>query len=103
MKEKATESSKDQSTFFSLLEQGCQMVWFQNKNPNLGKLWSVLQWKMLVYFTYGHLVHFTVFCYVLWTFGIVHGNLVYFSRFGKFHQEKSGNPVLESDYWMATN
>jgi hypothetical protein len=31
---------------------------------------------------YGHLVHFTVFCYILWTFGIVCGNLVYFSRFG---------------------
>jgi hypothetical protein len=26
---------------------------------------------------YGHLVHFTVFCYILWTFGIVRGNLVY--------------------------
>jgi hypothetical protein len=27
---------------------------------------------------YGHLVHFTVFCYILWTFGIVCGNLVFF-------------------------
>jgi hypothetical protein len=27
---------------------------------------------------FGHLVHFTVFCYILLTFGIVHGNLVYF-------------------------
>jgi hypothetical protein len=33
---------------------------------------------------YGHLVHFTVFCYILSTFGIVHGNLVYFSHFGIF-------------------
>jgi hypothetical protein len=41
---------------------------------------------------YGHLVHFTVFCYSLWTFGIVRGNLVYFSRFGILYQEKSGNP-----------
>jgi hypothetical protein len=31
--------------------QGCQMVYFQTKNPNLGKLWSVLQRKMLVMFT----------------------------------------------------
>jgi hypothetical protein len=31
---------------------------------------------------YGHLVHFMVFCYILWTFGIACGNLVYFSRFG---------------------
>jgi hypothetical protein len=41
---------------------------------------------------YGHLAHFTVFCYILWTFDIVRGNSVYFSRFGILHQEKSGNP-----------
>jgi hypothetical protein len=41
---------------------------------------------------YGHLVYFTVFCYILWTFGIVLGNLVYFSCFGILYQEKSGNP-----------
>jgi hypothetical protein len=27
---------------------------------------------------YGHLVNLTVFCYILWTFGIVCSNLVYF-------------------------
>jgi hypothetical protein len=31
-------------------KQGCQMVCFQTKNPNLGKLWRTLEWKMLVYF-----------------------------------------------------
>jgi hypothetical protein len=48
--------------------QGCQMVCFQTKKPNLGKFWRVLQWKMMVYFMgtwsvlrsfvifYGHLV-----------------------------------------------
>jgi hypothetical protein len=36
---------------------------------------------------YAHLVRFTVFCYNLWTFVIVCGNLVYFSRFGILHQE----------------
>jgi hypothetical protein len=42
---------------------------------------------------YGHLVHFAVFCYILWTlFCIVRGNLVYFSRFGILCVEKSGNP-----------
>jgi hypothetical protein len=30
--------------------QGCQMVYFQTKNPNLGKYWSDLDWKMLIYF-----------------------------------------------------
>jgi hypothetical protein len=46
---------------------------------------------------YGHLVHFTVFCYILWTFGIVRGNLVYFSRFGILYQEKSGNPDCQQE------
>jgi hypothetical protein len=40
---------------------------------------------------YGHLVHFKVFYYISWSFGIVRGNLVYFSRFGIYSQEKSGN------------
>jgi hypothetical protein len=35
------------------------------------------------------LVHFTVFCYTLWTFDIVRGN---FSRFGILYWEKSGKP-----------
>jgi hypothetical protein len=30
-------------------QQGCQMAYFQTKNPNLGKFWKVLQWKMLVF------------------------------------------------------
>jgi hypothetical protein len=44
---------------------------------------------------YGHLVHFTVFCYILCTFGIVRGNLVYFLRFGILHKEISGNPATD--------
>jgi hypothetical protein len=24
--------------------QGCQMVYFQTKNPNLGKIWRVFEW-----------------------------------------------------------
>jgi hypothetical protein len=31
-------------------DQGCQMICFQTKNTNLGKSWSALDWKMLVYF-----------------------------------------------------
>jgi hypothetical protein len=27
--------------------QGCQMACFQTKNHDLGKVWRVLQWKML--------------------------------------------------------
>jgi hypothetical protein len=31
-------------------KQGCQMVRYQTKNHNLGKIWRVLQRKTLVYF-----------------------------------------------------
>jgi hypothetical protein len=41
---------------------------------------------------YEHLVRITVFCYILWTFGVVHGILVYFSRFGTFVPRKIWQP-----------
>jgi hypothetical protein len=41
---------------------------------------------------YEHLVPFTVFCYILWTFGIVRGNLVYFSPFWHFVPRKIWQP-----------
>jgi hypothetical protein len=57
------------------------MVYFQTKNHNLGKFWSVLQWKMLVFereaiwsillplgIFYGHLEHFVVFWYIFAVF-----------------------------------
>jgi hypothetical protein len=68
------------------------MVYFQTKNPILGKFWKVLQWKMLVFLGpflsllwpnglfYGHLVHFVVIWYI-------------FPRFGISYREKSGNPA----------
>jgi hypothetical protein len=31
--------------------QGCQMVYFKTKKPNLGIFWKALEWKMSVYFT----------------------------------------------------
>jgi hypothetical protein len=43
-------------------EQGCQMVYFQTKNPNLGKFLMALDWKMLIYFM--------AICNILQTFGI---------------------------------
>jgi hypothetical protein len=27
-------------------QQGCQMVYFQAKNPNLGEVWRASDWKM---------------------------------------------------------
>jgi hypothetical protein len=69
------------------------MVYFQTKNPKLGKFWRVLQWKMLVYFMaiwyilwsfcifHGTLVYFVVILYISYHFGIFCGHLVYFLRF----------------------
>jgi hypothetical protein len=47
------------------------MVYFQTKNPNLGKFWTVLQWKILVYFM-------SIWS-ILWAFDVWygHGYLVY--------------------------
>jgi hypothetical protein len=48
--------------------QGCKIAYFLTKNPNSGKFWRVLQWKMLVYFI--------AIKSILWLFGIVCGHLV---------------------------
>jgi hypothetical protein len=82
---------KCQNLQYSDSNQGCQMVCFQTKNPNLGKFWRDLEWKMLVYFM--------VIWNILRSFGTLHGhfgNVVViwyiFLRFGMLCQEKSGNP-----------
>jgi hypothetical protein len=66
------------------------MVYFQTKNPNWGKFWRALDWKMLIYFM--------AFWNILQTFGIFYNSLVHFvftfPGFGIMHQEKSGNPAL---------
>jgi hypothetical protein len=66
-------------------------MYFQNKNPNLGKIWRNLKWKMLVYFM--------GMWSLLQPFGVFYGHLVYFmaiwymfSRFGMLSKETSGNP-----------
>jgi hypothetical protein len=41
---------------------------------------------------YGHVVHFTVFCYILLTYGKVCGNLVYFIPFWYFVPRKIWQP-----------
>jgi hypothetical protein len=35
---------------WNLFRSGLPDGLFLNQNPNLGKLWRVLQWKMLIYF-----------------------------------------------------
>jgi hypothetical protein len=54
------------------LLQGCQIVYFQTKNPNLGTFWSVLQWKILVNFM---AILFTAISYILRPFGTFCGHL----------------------------
>jgi hypothetical protein len=49
-------------------KQGCQMVCFQTKNPNLSKFWWALEYEMLAYFM-------TVWN-ILRPFGITYGRLV---------------------------
>jgi hypothetical protein len=68
------------------------MVCFSNKKSKFEYILEGLAMEDGGIF-HGHLVHFMVFCYVLSTFGIVRGNLVYFSCFGILYEEKSGNPV----------
>jgi hypothetical protein len=51
---------------------------------------------------YGHFVHFTVFCYILWAFGIVRGNLVYFSPFWYFVPRKIWQPWQEFAEYIPT-
>jgi hypothetical protein len=53
--------------FRASVQQGCQIVCFQTKNPNLGKFWSALEWKMLVHV----MVISMVFWYIIWPFGNV--------------------------------
>jgi hypothetical protein len=56
-------------------------AFFSNQKSKFGLILEGLAMEDVGIF-YGHLVDFTVFCYILWTFGIVRGNLAHFSRFG---------------------
>jgi hypothetical protein len=74
------------------------MVYFQTKNPNLGKFWRALEWKMLVYFM-------TIWN-ILRQFGITYGRFVkvvviwyIFPNLVRLDHEKSGNPDRE---WCRT-
>jgi hypothetical protein len=52
------------------------MVYYQTKNPNLGKFCWVLQWKRVAYFM-AILVYFRPFSILLWHL-VICGYLVYF-------------------------
>jgi hypothetical protein len=63
---------------------------FSNQKSNFGKILEGHAMEDDGIF-YGHSVHFTVFWDILWAFGVISSNLVYFSRFGILYKEKSGN------------
>jgi hypothetical protein len=64
---------------------------FQTKIPNLGKFWKALECKRLVY-SMAIWNHLKAILYILWSFGDLVGNMVYFPRFGILCRKKSGNP-----------
>jgi hypothetical protein len=57
--------------------QGCQMVYFQTKNLNLGTFWRVLQCKMLV--------SFMDIWYILRSFGIFWPFVIFCGNFVNFY------------------
>jgi hypothetical protein len=109
---------------FDFRVQGCQMVCFQTKNPNLGKFscsgryWYALRtlgpfYSLLLYFTvfcyifYSILLYFTVCCYFLQYFVIFNGHLVYFVVVWYIFvpvlvfcaERKSGSPAFDFGSW----
>jgi hypothetical protein len=58
---------------------------FTPKIPILGKFWRALDWKMLIYYVYGHLEYLWDIFRPFDTFCI---HLVHFSGFGIMYQEK---------------
>jgi hypothetical protein len=77
------------------------MVWFQTKNPNLGKFWRASYWKMFIYFMavwifYGDLGYFITIWYILYSLGT-------FFRFWCHIPKKSGNPALRPNFHLIKN
>jgi hypothetical protein len=71
--------------------QGCQMVYFQTNNANVPHFVGSFNGRWYILWPFGlHILR--LFWYFCGNFGAFYG-LVYFSRFGMLHHEKSGNPV----------
>jgi hypothetical protein len=84
-------------------KQGCQMGYFKTKNPNFGKFWRSLDWKMLIYFMAIWNILWSFGIGILRPFGIIYGRLVYviviwyiFPILVCLDEEKSGNPAWKS-------
>jgi hypothetical protein len=75
---------------FLPVKQGCQMVCFQTKNPNLGKFWRFLQWKIMLYF----MAIWSIW-YILLHYGIFCGHLVCFDPFWYIVPRKIWQPCCQ--------
>jgi hypothetical protein len=66
----------------------CQMVYFQTRNPNLGKFCRVLQWEILAYFI------------AIWSIFRPYRNMFYstFAFFWYIVPQKSGNTGLKKSH-----
>jgi hypothetical protein len=73
------------------LSQGCQIVFFQTKNPYLEGL-GMENFAMF----YGHLEYLTALWYTLWPIGTFCGHLVCFSHFVNLVLRKIWQPWLTS-------
>jgi hypothetical protein len=73
------------------VKQGCQMVYFQTKNPNLGLFCRAFDWENVGIF-YDHLKYVKAIWHNLRPFSKVCSHLVYFSQFGMFGPRKIWQP-----------
>jgi hypothetical protein len=72
--------------------QGCQMVYFQTKNHNLGKNFEGFRMENVLYIFFVHLEYITAIWYSLRWLGSFVVIWYIFPRFGILRHEKSGNP-----------
>jgi hypothetical protein len=79
--------------------QGCQMAYISDQNPNLGKFWRSSEWERLVGMAIWNLLRpFDIFCDHL-----VKVQFWYiFPRFGIWFQEKSGSPARQHTNFSIT-
>jgi hypothetical protein len=64
---------------------------FSNQKSKFGLILEGLAIEDVGIF-YERLIHFMVFCYILWTFGVVRKYLVYFFQFWYFVRRKIWQP-----------
>jgi hypothetical protein len=85
----------------SFQDQGCQMVYFHTKNPNLDIFWRALPRMENVGICYDHYIGIVLgdFLYVFYGhyISIICGHLVYFICFGMFGPRKIWHPLSGHD------